>query len=155
MANLAKQAQAERVTKVDRKRLLETLIKNKEAHIQEYQKALTGYAQMAQQKADEAFQDAEKKLNKAKQKFVENISKFDINKPDSSKNISGTLLDSVYLDLPVPKNFSDAYDTAITQMDWETEDTVEITTAEIECFIRDRWTWSDSFVTSNSMYLGG
>ena len=155
MANLAKQAQAERVTKVDRKRLLETLIKNKEAHIQEYQKALAGYAQMAQQKADEAFQNAEKQLEKAKQKFVENIAKFDIDKPDSSKNISCTLLDSVYLDLPVPKNFADAYDTAITQMDWETEDTVEITTAEIECFIRDRWTWSDSFVTSNSMYLGG
>ena len=95
-----------------------------------------------------------KRLNKAKQKFVENIAKFDIDKPDSSKNISGTLLDSVYLDLPVPENFSDAYDTAITQMDWETEDTVEITTAEIECFIRDRWTWSDSFVTSNKMYLG-
>jgi len=153
MANLAKTAQANRITKVERSRLLDTLRENKKKHIQEYEAALAGYSEMAKIKAEDLFKSAEQQLKEARENFNKNIEKFDPNDSKTAEKISGIIIQGIYLDLPVPKNFSEAYDTAITQMDWETEDIVEITTAEIECFIRDRWDWSLEFTMSNSMYL--
>ena len=64
-----------------------------------------------------------------------------------------TLIQQENLYLPVPRNYSEAYDAAIDLAEWDVNDTLVLTYAEFQCFVRDEWDWTEEFVGNTCMYL--
>lgn len=56
----------------------------------------------------------------------------------------------IWLNEPVDQTKD--YDRAIRMVEMHTKDTIELDEKSIANFVLDDWSWSDQFVTTNSMY---
>lgn len=149
MANMARQDQQKRTVIVDRVKLLEQLAANKEKHVREYHEAVAGYKEMAKEKLQRAYEKAKVSLEDNVKKGLEKIDGFD---PENDSYGVTTLIDAVYVDLPIPKNYEDEYDAAIDMVNWDTRAELELTHAEFQCFVRDVWDWTSDFFGVTSIY---
>ena len=150
MANKALSNQLSREVEVDRKKLIEILVRNKDNHIMDYRQAVNGYVETAMEKLrtanEKAKQDIEDYFNVAMNK----IKRFN---PDDPGNDSYfTLVKGVTVDLPIPRCYADEYDTAIQIANWDVNDTMVLTGAEFRCFVEDKWDWKDDFEATISNY---
>ncbi len=152
MANQARQDQKKREVKVDRERLLETLKSNREKHIQQYEEALAGYQEQALAKLQKAKETALARMEKNFQKVQLDLEDFD---PESKTSDYIELIQSEVIHLPVPRNYSKEYDAAIDIAQWEVEETMTLTFAEFQCFVRDVWEWSEDFYSNTVSYTKG
>lgn len=151
MAATAKQNFQERKVEVNRLELVKTLKENLRIHGNEYQEALAGYKQAFLEKAEEAFKNARIRLDK-KFKQVKQESEGWTTEDITKRHASIQIVDPVYLTLPVPRSYEKEYLAAIDMASWDVRDTLELTMAEFNCFVRDEWDWKDEFVTTSSMY---
>jgi len=151
LAQQAMNDQKKRVVEVKREDLLEKLKANKVKHIAEYEEALTGYKVVAQGRLKDAYEKASIRLDERAEAAMKKIETFD---PAAPENTSGyiVLVDQIGIKLEVPHNFSDDYDAAIDMMSWDIRDTIELTHAEFQCFVRDVWDWSGGFATVSALY---
>jgi hypothetical protein len=115
-----------RTYKVQISELVETLKKNRDAHVEIVEEAQSAFRKLAIEKLDLMLQDAK-----------------------SGKGIK------TRLGLDVPSVHTDAFDNAIGLMEMTMragETIIEIDAGEYERFIRNNWEWTNEFVTSNRRY---
>ena len=140
-----------RIVEVDRIKLIETLEANRGSHVEKYEQAVLGYKEAAMQALKEQYDQATQKLEAAYNRATMRIR--EINRADLEKGADHiVLMKEVKVALPVPRNFSDAYDVAISMAQWETKSTIKLTYAEFQCFIRDEWDWKADFEEVFSNY---
>ncbi len=151
MAALALADQKERQIEVNRERLLVTLKANREKHIKDYKEAVEGYCASALKKLEAGYEKAKLKVERNYKTAVDQIKQFDVNNPRASSDWL-TLVEGERVELKVPRNFSKEYDAAIDMVTWDVRETLELTHAEFQCFVRDVWDWSNDFVAVTAAY---
>lgn len=109
--------------KVSKAELLSHLRTNRENHIVEYNDALVQYRLALQ----EAFKDA---LKQAK------------NNEDVEHRVN----------VVRPQNYTKAYDEAITMLEWDVEDSVELDQHEFKQYVQDEWGWKNEFLATTRIY---
>lgn len=111
---------------VDRIRLLETLKKNREAHIKEYNEAMAAYkpAMLA-----------------ALNQEIENV--------NSGKT------KELRLSLPLPCSHENSYTNVIDMLEYSVDETINLSSDAFKAYVKDEWNWSGSFKGLVSSYVGG
>jgi predicted phage-related endonuclease len=67
---------------------------------------------------------------------------------------SGRDIDPGFLHrLPIPRDYSQEYDRAVEQLEWEVGETVELDPDDFNRYVRDEWEWHNQFVGSTQVYL--
>lgn len=150
MAIQAKQDQQKRTVVINKERLLTQLLANKKKHVQEYEEALAGYKDMASEKLREAYEEAKVSLEKNLAKGLAKLADFTPDDEEFSSYL--TLVESKVVNLPVPKNYEEEYEAAIQMVQWDTRSELELTHAEFNCFIRDKWDWTSDFFSTTAIY---
>lgn len=151
MASQALRDQQERIVQVNRKELIETLKKNRELHIQEYDVAKKGYRETLRQKIVSAFDDAISSIDKKRTallSWADSLTDVEISKV----NDNFTLLNGINLEMRVPRSYAKEYNTAIDIAVWDVRDTLELSYAEFQCFVRDEWDWKQEFQQISALY---
>lgn len=138
----------ERTTVVKTHELLKTLKKNRENHVNEYKEAVDGYLEAAREKITEQYNKAKAEVEKAFQRTIEELSRFN---PEKAQDTI-VFCRQIQFELVAPRNFVDAYDQAIEMMQWETRETVELNTTEFRCFIMNKWDWMEEFKFVSERY---
>lgn len=151
MGQIARMDLHDRIIEVDRKNLVEILAANRERHIEEYRVALAGYREAATKKLDEDGHAAIKSLVENLKRIAVDIETFDPDKPHQFTD-RFILIKQVIMSLPVPKSYADMYASAISIANWDVNDTLKLTYAEFECFVRNQWDWTEEFQATNSSY---
>ena len=95
---------------------------------------------------DEAVENYWKELRKSFDNRVKQANEL-INERDLSR---GRV--NINISINAPENHRQDYETAIRMFECDIEDTVELNQHEFEMYVLNRWTWVDSFLTSNSLY---
>ena len=150
MAHMAKLDQQERKVNVKRTDLVEALKTNLEKHLKEYEEAVQAYKTLATERLNEEQRKATEKLDKHYRKALEKISEFD---PESDGNTDYfELVPHVVVTMKIPRNYSEEYKAAIDMFRWDTRDEVELSYAEFNCFVRDKWDWTSDFKFVNETY---
>lgn len=150
MANVAMNDMKNRIVEVKREQLVETLIKNRDAHLENYRLAVEGYRSVAKKELDSAHAKAKRELEDNVARCAKKIDAFD----PSDRNVSDylALVSAVNVHLVAPRNYCKEYDAAIDMAKWDVRETLELTSAEFQCFVRDVWEWSEDFRESTIAY---
>lgn len=125
----------EKVT-VQRAKLIGIIERNRVRHEDIYEKAMAGY----------------KKKRIAATRKVIGMYQRDLKTMIAGKLPPSTRAHTGPLHLNVPRKFTDEYVRALGMLRMHTEDTITLTAAEFDQFVRDQWGWSKDFVASNSIY---
>lgn len=153
MANLALNDQKNRIVQVNRTNLIKTLEENLTKHSNDYQEAMGGYRAVLLNKAFKAFEDAKQKLAEREKYMlakIEGLSDADI---VAQRDII-LLIDSVTVEMKVPRSYEEEYRAAIDMFKWDVRETIELTYAEFTCFVRDQWDWKSGFNAISELYKG-
>ena len=59
----------------------------------------------------------------------------------------------IHLGLPEPEGHTDDYDRAITMLEMETRETIEIEEADFAVYVMDQWRWKQAWTTNTLNYL--
>lgn len=140
-----------REVEVNRKSLIDTLKKNKESHIKTYNESLTGYKKAATAKLKEDGLAATTQLEKRLKQVEADIEEFDPEKPHEFSD-HFILIQQVVMTLPVPQSYAAEYEAAIDIAKWDVNDTMKLTFAEFQCFVRDEWDWKSEFLAISKSY---
>lgn len=144
----------DRVVRVSKARLLETLQKNRDKHRQDYLASLDGYVAMAREKLKRKFESARSDLTLTFDQLSEQIGRFDKSNPEHVCKLTETitLIQAVSFSLKVPQDHTYDYDVAIQMAEWSEDEVIEITQSQLQCFIMDDWDWKRDFMHLNRMY---
>lgn len=151
MAALAIKDQAERSVEVNREKLIKKLIANRKKHLEEYQEAVAGYKEEAIRKLNNGYEKAKQKLEDNLAVAKMKIEQFNENNPRASSDYL-VLVEGQQVELKVPRNYSKEYDAAIDMAQWDERETLELTHAEFQCFVRDEWAWTNEFTSISAIY---
>jgi len=55
--------------------------------------------------------------------------------------------------LPVPEDHTDDFDTAIEMLEWDQNDTVELSQRDFLTYVKNSWGWQASFAANTQSYL--
>jgi hypothetical protein len=108
---------------VEKSKLLETLLANRDKHVADLEEAMSGW----RLKAIGALRRRADKLADGEDVDLE-------------------------FKLPKPENHVEDYDRAIANLEWSIHDTVELSQQDFDQFVRDRWSWSQRFSTLSATY---
>jgi dsDNA-specific endonuclease/ATPase MutS2 len=111
--------------KVLKTTVLKTLKENKENHVKEYNEAVEGW------------------VEKAKQKVQNILDQLNSNKAKETK---------IEVHLPKPVSFEKEYTKAISMLEFEVRDEIEISKHDFDRFFLDEWEWKDNFLTNTTFY---
>lgn len=151
MAQLAKMALQERSVTVNRQKLIETLKSNQTSHVAKFNESLSGYVIKAREMMASSYADEMAAAQRRYLKSIADIDAFDATKPEKMPS-TWRVCDPVIISIPVPRNYTDMYRTAIDMMEWDTRDVIELTYAEFQCFVQDEWDWKAEFDQITSRY---
>jgi len=110
-------------TKVPRQKLLETLRSNLSRHASIVQEARNGYIT---------------KARVALERRLEQLRK-------------GEMV-SLQFTLTPPTDYTEVYKSAISMLEWNTDETIELQADEFRQLVEDEWDWTNSFLSSNMGY---
>jgi hypothetical protein len=110
-------------TTVRRLDLLVTLSQNREAHKKIFEEALGGY---------------KKEMIRLLCKMLKDVRK--------GKRVHHMI------NLPIPQNMTDQYDTVMKMLEMGTQDEVKLSSSDFRCFVEDKWDWKQNFLLSNARY---
>ena len=111
---------------IEKEKLLPIVKENKLKHDNIYNSAVEGY-----------WQKCEEKLTKQ----LEKIKKHE--KIDD------------YLGLAFPENHTNDYETVIQMLELGAENRIELTNIEFNAYVRNQWSWRNSFLGLNTSYITG
>lgn len=151
MANIARMDQEKRTVEVNRLSLVRTLETNLKSHIAAYKAAVKGYRDAAMEKLRHERERAAEKLEKQMELALSTINDFDEDNPTDTPDYL-TLVREVSIRMEVPRNYAAEYEAAIDMAKWDVRETLELTHAEFQCFVRDKWDWKRSFLEVTGMY---
>lgn len=109
---------------VDKARLVETLIQNRDEHRAIFEKAQEVYREQMIAELDRALTEA-RRGGKIVRAFA----------------------------LPVPEEHTEDFNTAIKMLEWHEGEQVEISTHEFLNYVENNWGWQRSFVANTGSYL--
>lgn len=147
----AKAAFSERKVEVNREELVKQLEKNKETHVAEYNEAILVYKSEFRARLDAAFSKAKKSLEENYTNLLKKVSGYteeDIVNQDDYV----TLVNSIQVNMPVPRSYEKEYRAAIDMMKWDINPNIVLTSAEFNCFVRDEWDWKEEFLGVTKLY---
>lgn len=121
---------------VNRSQLLTTLESNLKTHKEVFREAMKGYQDAKITKMIALHGAAEKAVNS--------------NNEENRKAVHEAY--STYANLRRPQDHSESYELAIEIMKWETEDTIELSINDFQCYVRDKWNWKEQFRGSVTAY---
>lgn len=153
MAAKALSNQMTRPVRVNRQHLIETLKKNRENHIKQFNEAIAGYKAIALAKVEEAFNGLSAKLEDRRKEMIKHVSSFTAETASEFTDYF-TILNSVSVNLTVPVSYEEAYDAAIDMAEFDTREELELSGAEFQCFCRDVWDWKYEFSKLSMAYSG-
>ena len=110
-------------TKVDKKKLLETLRKNLEQHSSIVKEARDGYVEKAEK-------ELELRLEQLRKGKVVSLS----------------------FALTPPMDYSEVYKNVISMMEWNTNEFVELQADEFRQLVNDEWDWKQNFLRGTMAY---
>lgn len=110
--------------KIDRTKLLETITANRTNHKVTHTEAVAAYR-------SKAIEELTKMLEQAKS--------------------GGEVVR--HLTIPKPEEHLADYDRVIAMLEMSVDGFVELASHEFEMYVLDKWTWQDSFTSSNKPYL--
>lgn len=110
---------------VDKQQLLTQLQINRDKHGEVYEKAKAGYIKVTTEQVKEYL----------------------------TRLANGELLERAFLPAP-PDDHTGDYDDAIQMLLWSKDDSIELTQAQFTQYVMDDWGWKDSWIASNSAYIG-
>lgn len=140
---------SDRKTVVNKELLLSKLRDNFVKHMSDYNEAVAGYKEEALTKLDVGLEKAKKNIQSAFDRAVLEIQDFD---PEGARDYI-SFCEAITFNLVAPKKFSDAYEQAISMLEWEERKEIELSSYEFRCFVMDKWDWQEEFTTSNIRYL--
>lgn len=140
-----------RQIEVSRKEILEIVKINKQKHDKILTDAIEGYWLEAERSLKTYKINQLKELKKNYQKSVKNFKK-QINK--ELDLVSKRRKDGIfqYMTNRYPEDHTDDYQSVIRKLELCVEDNVELDDDEFNQYVRNKWTWRDSFITTNSYY---
>ncbi len=137
---------------VNRLRLITQLKENLTQHRVVFAQAMAGYITKATEKLAQeqvlAVKLVEARFLAAKRQLDEFDPLLADQTPDNWK-----IMDAVIIALPVPRDYSEAYEAAIDAAIWETGETMVLSYAEFQCFVRDIWDWKSAFEAVTFQYM--
>jgi hypothetical protein len=111
---------------VDKMKLIETLRTNLATHREQFEEALSGY----RVRCIELLEEHIERIRRGK-------------------------VERVMVSLPMPEDHTDDYERAISTLEWTLLDTVELSIAEFDQYVRDNWRWKGEFTATSTMYATG
>lgn len=114
--------------KVDKDKLIETLLGNKETHRQDFEIAW------------EAFRSRAMDNMEAKLHALKNADR-------------GTRVD-IWVNLDPPQDHTDDYERVIEMLKWELEDHILLEERDFRAYVQDEWNWTAGFQASAVQYTG-
>ncbi len=154
MARKAIAAMQDRDVEVIRLDLLETLRENRLKHIKNYREAVKGYKAAAQARLTLDGGKAVGKLTANLEEVRKSIDKFDPSQPHEFSDCF-VLVRQIVMTLPVSRSYEEQYDAAIAIAEWEVNDVMKLSFHEFNCFVRDKWDWTDEFIAVSSSCTAG
>ena len=152
MGHMAKRKMAERPVSIEKEKLLGQLRLNLKRHKSDYEKAVNAYQEKALEKISSLEEDVFEKVRENFEKAKSKLKGFDKDNPHLLQ-LNTAIVEPQFLDLPVPVNYSEAYENAITLFEWEQQEVVELSAAEFTCFVKNKWEWTNDFEVSTMSYL--
>jgi len=137
--------------KVSRKDVLEIVKQNKQKHDKILADAIEGYWLEADKQLKKLKVDRLKELKKNYQKQVKDFKK-QVNKEldlVAKRKKDGPFQ---YMRNAYPEDHANDYLSVIRKLELCVEDKIELDSSEFEQYIRNQWTWRNSFITTNSFY---
>ncbi len=141
----------QRTVVVDRIKLIATLENNLTKHVQEHSEAMAGYKDALSSKIDSAFESAKTKLDRLHVEAKAKVAALTDEEITKSRD-HFTLIDGVTVEMKVPRSYASEYEAAIDMAKWDTRETLELTSAEFSCFVRDQWDWKVEFMAVSAIY---
>lgn len=115
---------------IDKEKLLETLHANRRKHEADYNIALANFRTAA----INALTDRKRQLEEDAWMTI---------KP---RNF-------LAFNLPVPQSYAHVYSEVINMLEMCENKTIEVSSFQFQCWVKDKWEWSDSLKMSNSGYM--
>lgn len=116
-----------KLTRMDRKKLLAVVKKNRETHLADYAEAIVEYRKQSQIKLQEALD----KRNETLDSYLGN---------------------TISISLPVPLNMVEQYDEIISQLEFSADKIIELSQQEFQNYVLDKW--SAAAKASSAFYTG-
>ena len=138
-----------RNVEVNRDQLLNTLYENRQNHINIYNKTVEGYIEDATAKLDEEYEKAKIKLEETYKRTKFELENFD---PEEAKDTI-VFCEPISFTLTAPKTYERDYNQAISMLEWENREDVELTADEFRYFVMDEWDWSQAFTVTSGCYI--
>ena len=60
-----------------------------------------------------------------------------------------------YLSMPEPVNYTEAFDRAIAMVDWEEGDMITLSEQDFQRYVLNKWEWSPAFEANTVAYVAG
>lgn len=130
----------DRIIQADRLKTIEVLRQNREAHLVAYEQAVANFPK-AIFGSIVAFRDA--------------VNGVDANDPDAQAKMDKVIY--AYERPQKPQNFAKEYTRLIQTLEADTQETIELTGADVACFLHDEWDWKGGFeasIATISKYVG-
>jgi hypothetical protein len=109
---------------VDKKTLIETITRNREEHREMFLKAQKRFRKAVIKALDERLEQAR-----------------------AGKQVE------LLIRLPEPVDYTYSYDTALAMLDWEVEDTVQLSQHDFERYVQNDWEWKQHWAANTGSYL--
>jgi len=136
--------------KVSKSELLTIVRENKQKHDEIYEAAEAGYWLEAEEYLKKFQKEQLTTMKKNYQKSIKDLKK-QVNKEFrlvDQKKKDGFF----YMRKPFPENHSDDYQGTIRKLELCVEPEIELVDGEFDCFVRNKWNWRQSFLSTNSGY---
>jgi hypothetical protein len=111
--------------KVNKGKLMDTMARNREQHRQQFLDAQVIYR-------ERAIEELDRRLQRAR---------------------DGKKIWDLHFNLPQPRDYTDAYDTAIEMLTWEVGEEIELSERDFQRFVQNNWEWAQAFASSTQAYL--
>jgi len=115
---------SERLIKIEKGRLVETVAANRNNHREQFLAAQSKYREKVIALLDERLAEARR---------------------------GGRI--NLHVSLPVPVDYTNEYDQALSALDWEVEDHVYLSQTEFNRLVLNDWEWRREFAASTQSYL--
>jgi hypothetical protein len=115
-----------RNTRVKKEELLETLKKNRAAHLKTHEVAVADYLGAVKETAAEMLDN----IKEAVADFSKDT--------DMGFAVSGVNIEK-------PESYEGAYDTVIKMIEMETRDELDLSSEEFQTFVMNDWDWSENY----------
>jgi hypothetical protein len=147
--------------KVKRAEVFNIVNENKAKHDQLLKEAIEGYWVEAESQLKKLEKDSISTWNKTLNDTIKKLRKDNRTKIKALKDQIGKELEMVkkrektgyiYMRNVLPEDHGDDYEGTIRRLELIVDDTVELNTNEFDSYVRNKWSWRDSFLTSNTGY---